>query len=630
MEPQVTGGGKLAYVVRLTALGAAMMMAFQVAGKAARDALFLSSYRPSQLPPMIVAGALSAILLGIINGRLLARIAPRRFVPWLLIVSGSLHALEYLTHRQAPGLTAIGVYIHVVALGAIITSGFWSVVNEQFDPYTAKQTFGKIAAAGTAGGVCGGFLAERIAAFAPPRTVLLLLTAAQLIAGALVWRMPARSVLIRREKVHAWQLLRKSSYLRTLSLLVLTGTFSAALFDYVLKADARHTLGPGEPLMRFFALFHTATAALAFLVQATATSPLLNRFGLGTAILTLPASAAVGGFLAAMGRAFPFVIMARGVEAVLRGSFFRAGYELSYAPMPAVEKRTIKSVNDVTVDRLGDALGGAYAQAAIHLGPPSGALMLMTGAVTSGIGAVLARRLQSGYRRMLEHSLRYHAPDDDDDPSELPFSRDPDRAAHLPDWLADSQPLDRSLLHSIILLLADPDLRQYARHAISTVAAANVGQLCDHLLDASIDAEVRRHLPFLLAASGEARATDGLVLALSDPDRRIRKESARALDRLQQVAEVPVDEEQVYFAIRTELHSFAQPDLGYVFTLLSLVLPREPVRVASESLQAGDAQMRGLALEYLETAVPADISELLLAAISQPAASGDLRVGESS
>ncbi len=59
--------------------------------------------------------------------------------------------------------------------------------------------------------------------------------------------------------------------MRNLTVLVLIGTFSAALLDYVLKVEARHTFGPGEPLLRFFALFHTGTAVLSFVVQTFAT-----------------------------------------------------------------------------------------------------------------------------------------------------------------------------------------------------------------------------------------------------------------------------------------------------------------------------------------------------------------------
>jgi hypothetical protein len=81
--------------------------------------------------------------------------------------------------------------------------------------------------------------------------------------------------------------------------------------------------------------------------------------------------------------------------------------------------------------------------------------------------------------------------------------------------------------------------------------------------------------------------------------------------------------------LKTSAAVAAGPDLTYLFTLLSLVLPREPVRLASESLHSGDPQMRGLALEYLETAVPPDVSTLLLEAVGQPSNTSEIRVGES-
>ena len=248
------------------------MMAFQVSGKAARDGLFLTNYRPSQLPPLIVASALTAILLGVINGRLLSRFSPKIYVPMLLFLSGGLQTIEWFAYSVAPGMTAIAVYVHVVALGALITSGFWSVANEQFDPYTAKQSFARIAGAGTAGGVAGGFLAERLAALAPPQSILLAMALMQFVTGAVLIALPGSRPPSRRESFSARELLQRSSYLRDLSILVLIGTFSAALLDYVLKSDARHTIGPGEDLIRFFAMFYTATALLSFLLQTSVTS----------------------------------------------------------------------------------------------------------------------------------------------------------------------------------------------------------------------------------------------------------------------------------------------------------------------------------------------------------------------
>jgi len=48
-----------------------------------------------------------------------------------------------------------------------------------------------------------------------------------------------------------------------------------------------------------------------------------------------------------------------------------------------------------------------------------------------------------------------------------------------------------------------------------------------------------------------------------------------------------------------------------VFTLLSLVLPREPLQIAFRSLHSDDKQLRGTALEYLEGVLPASIRQRL-------------------
>jgi len=51
--------------------------------------------------------------------------------------------------------------------------------------------------------------------------------------------------------------------------------------------------------------------------------------------------------------------------------------------------------------------------------------------------------------------------------------------------------------------------------------------------------------------------------------------------------------------------------LEHVFTLLSFMLPREPLRVAFRGLQTKDEGLRGTALEYLETVLPSAVRESL-------------------
>jgi hypothetical protein len=55
-----------------------------------------------------------------------------------------------------------------------------------------------------------------------------------------------------------------------------------------------------------------------------------------------------------------------------------------------------------------------------------------------------------------------------------------------------------------------------------------------------------------------------------------------------------------------------------VFTLLALVLPRQPLKVAFRGLHTSDQLLRGTALEYLETALPEDIREALWPFLEAP------------
>ena len=55
----------------------------------------------------------------------------------------------------------------------------------------------------------------------------------------------------------------------------------------------------------------------------------------------------------------------------------------------------------------------------------------------------------------------------------------------------------------------------------------------------------------------------------------------------------------------------ASQSLAHVFTLLSLVLPAEPLRTAFRALHTNDQRLRGTALEYLEGVLPQDLRQRL-------------------
>ena len=53
----------------------------------------------------------------------------------------------------------------------------------------------------------------------------------------------------------------------------------------------------------------------------------------------------------------------------------------------------------------------------------------------------------------------------------------------------------------------------------------------------------------------------------------------------------------------------AGQSLSHVFTLLSLILPSQPLQIAFQSLQSENSRLRGTALEYLEGVLPTEVRE---------------------
>src|SRR6266550_1191428 len=141
------------------------------------------------------------------------------------------------------------------------------------------------------------------------------------------------------------------------------------LLDYVFKARAVETLGTGDSLLRFFAMYYAATSLISFILQILASRAVLERFGVALTTSTPSIALLAGSVVGLVAPGFGSLIVARGGESVFRASWFRAGYELFYTPIPVAEKRAAKSVIDVAFDRLGDAAGGGLVRLVVLLVP---------------------------------------------------------------------------------------------------------------------------------------------------------------------------------------------------------------------------------------------------------------------
>jgi hypothetical protein len=669
------------------------MVAFQLAGKATRDAFFLSTFDLSALPRMVIGGALLSALATIGLSRLMARIGPARLVPPLFALSALLLLIEWGLAEEWRRLAAVVFYLHFGALGALLVSGFWAMVNERFDPRAARGTIGRITAGASVGGLIGGILPERVGAALPLIAMLPLLALLHLVSAGLVLRVrpsaPVRSDTPRDSEsaVSARQAFRASAYLRGLALLVGLTALAEGLLDFVFKARATAVAPSGEELLRLFAVFYTVTALLTIVVQTTALRATLARLGIARSTALLPAGVSFGALGGLLLPGLVPLLAARGAEIVLRNSFFRGAYELLFTPVPPREKRATKLLVDVGAARLGDVAGGALIQATLLLSAAWAGQLLLGATIAVAFAALyVARRLHRGYVGALERSLELRA-------DQVPAAGAMDSAALLqtvggfdlsqlrslppaprisepevpaPAPAADGNesaeqqrlralssaevvvvqnalgdgPLTATQTEAAIGLLAWDDVATSAIQALKLVAERETARLVAHLLDPEEDFAIRRRLVLVLADCATLEAFEGLFGALDDRRFEVRYRAGRALNHLlPQIPGLVVDRERVLAVVLNEvavgrsvwesrqlidavddqwapleaelLRNRASRSLEHVFTLLALILPGEPLRLAYHALHTEDRHLRGTALEYLESVLPGRVREQL-------------------
>ncbi len=682
-------------------LASTTMIGFQMAGKATRDALFLSSFDISALPTMVIVAAFVSLGLAALTSWAMTRWGPGLLVPATFLMSALLLVVEWTLIDAFRRPIAVAMYLHFTALGALLVSGFWSIVNERFDPRTAKRKIGRIAAGGTVGAVIGGVLAERIAATSSISTMLPILAFLHIASAVLVYQVqaPSRSggstPHTRAESegsASAIRVLTRSPYLRTLVVLVVLGTLSEGLIDFVFKARASAVFD-GDTLLRFFAVFYTGTSIVTMLVQATTTRRILERLGLAKSVAVLPSAVVIGGTGALLFPGLVSILTARALESVTRNSVYRSAYELLFGPVAPRDKRATKALIDVGVVRLGDAAGGGIIQVTLLVvARQAWGVILALGVLLAALALWIARRLQRGYLRTLERSLlaradhldlrdvdevtqtamlhtaggidltQFHTTVSAEELRSGPATTTPAQDAERSGLLASA--LDPEIARVVELASRDPRrVRQaltsaaltptqvpfvipllawdpVARDAIAAlrlVADRVVGQLVDALLDQDQPFAVRRRIPVILGSCPNQRAVEGLLQALDDRRFEVRYRAGRVLSRIRTLEpSTQIDRERVLRTVHREmavdrgvwdgrrvldqledeewspvldevLRERADRSLEHVFTMLALVYPPQPLKVAFQGIHTDDAILRGTALEYLETALPEEV-----------------------
>jgi ATP:ADP antiporter, AAA family len=265
--------------------------------------------------------------------------------------------LLYVEGSAAFGLAFYGWYDLFAA--ALVTQ-FFMATQLFFDARSAKQAYPLVIAGGSIGATLGsgitGFFAESVG------TPNLLLVAAALItifAFTMPWvwgeagaPKPAMSAAARAAALKAGELrtIFANRHVRLIAGTVLLTILVKQLVDFQYNVLTKEVFDTRDAVSAFQGKFNAATQWLPLVVLA-GLRPALRRWGVGSALLLLPACMLLSSFGLVVAFGLVAAVVAKGSETALRYSAERAGREILYVPVPEDIKLKAKAYIDVAVEK---------------------------------------------------------------------------------------------------------------------------------------------------------------------------------------------------------------------------------------------------------------------------------------
>ena len=388
--------------------------------KSVRDASYLDDIGVRHLPwayatAVLVAGAVA------VHARLQARTSRRS----LLIGSLLAFAAAALLFRALFGLESKAVillyWLWAGVFVVILTTQFWFLINDVYDPREAKRLIGFVGSGGILGGIIGGLLTRFLARPGRPED-LLFAVAGLLAAGALVvvflfrclergshagrMRAAAARPAVKAGFADSLTTVRRDRYLRLLAGLALLVGIVSTFVDWQSKAVIDSVPAAKANLASFFGLFNAGLLGMAFLFQLVLTSRFLGRFGLRLGLMVYPLVLLAGSAGVAIWPVLGWAMAVKGADKAFSYSIHQSSRELLYIPVSPDVKYRAKAFIDMFLNRFSKTIG-AVLLLLLFLLPPGNEILLVSvsSAVLIAAWALVNLRLSRAYAREVRKRL---------------------------------------------------------------------------------------------------------------------------------------------------------------------------------------------------------------------------------
>jgi AAA family ATP:ADP antiporter len=256
----------------------------------------------------------------------------------------------------------------------VLSTQFWILVNDVFNPREAKRLIGFFGSGGILGGVVGGFVAAQVGRRHPDS--LLFVACGVLVASIIVVNLifvlqksqetdsdttskTSEKKAAKRGFKDSFDVVRKDKYLKLLAGVVFFTLMVSTFIDWQFNTVANIEVDV-DNLTSFFGYFNSVMMIIPFLFQFFITSRLIKRFKIRLALLLYPAALL---FCFAGIAAFPIKLIAqlvKGADKSLSFTVNQSGRELLYIPISPKLKYRAKIFIDMFMNRFAKGVAALF------------------------------------------------------------------------------------------------------------------------------------------------------------------------------------------------------------------------------------------------------------------------------
>jgi AAA family ATP:ADP antiporter len=344
---------------------------------------------PQTIPYLFIGTFIAMMFATSIFGWIASRFPRRVFLPWVYLFFSANIAIFWIVFTQAidSGESTIWLgrayFVWVGVFNLFVVSVFWSFMADIYTREQGRRLFGIISAGGSVGAILGGIGTSAMVTTIGTHNMLPVAGVLLLLSLICITQLRKWVISEHQDEVDETaasdkplggsafagitHMLSSNYFLAIAITSLIASTLGAAL--YMFAAELVEVEIPNvDERTRFFSNMNVAANLMTVMFQAFAVKQVVQRFGIGRALVLMPIVSAIGFALLAMDPVLAVVAILTVARRAVGFGFSKPGTDMLYSVVTPEEKYKTKNFIDTAIYRGGDVIGTWFIRSMSALG----------------------------------------------------------------------------------------------------------------------------------------------------------------------------------------------------------------------------------------------------------------------